>query len=327
MTERLRLDGKVALITGAGRGLGRSYALLLAARGAKVVVNNRIRPGLEDQPPVAEDVVEEIGRSGGDAVASLDDISNYDGARAAVSTALSSYGRLDIVVNNAGVAHSYSFADYPQQEFESLLSIHVRGTWGVCQAAWSALSQSGCGRIINTVSRAAYLGDPQGAAYATAKGATHGLTRALAVEGDAAGIKVNAICPAAWTPLYDRAATDIGAEQRASLQERFKTEYVAPVIVALAHEQCPCTGEVITAMGGRVNRYFVGQTQGVRVGEDFTPEEFLDLLPEIWSEEDYSTIGLAMPGRRGGETPVAEVPAAARPRPDGAAASGRRGGR
>jgi NAD(P)-dependent dehydrogenase (short-subunit alcohol dehydrogenase family) len=319
VTEDLRLDGKVALVTGAGRGLGRSYALLLAERGASVVVNNRIRPGLEAEPPVAEEVVEEIRADGGNAVASLDDISHWGGAQSAVQTALDAYGALHIVVNNAGVAHSYKFDEYPQDQFESLLSIHLHGTWGVCQAAWGALSESGAGRIINTVSRAAYLGDPQGAAYATAKGATHGLTRALAVEGAAKGIKVNAICPAAWTPLYDRAATDIGAEQRAALQERFKTDYVAPVIVALAHDECPCTGEVITAMGGHVNRYFVAQTVGVRVGDDFTPEEFMERLPHIWNEAGYSTIGLAMPGRRGGETPVAEVPAAARPQEPSAA--------
>jgi NAD(P)-dependent dehydrogenase (short-subunit alcohol dehydrogenase family) len=162
------------------------------------------------------------------------------------------------VVNNAGVAQSQTFEGYPESDFESLMGIHVHGTWAVCQEAWPHLTRSGAGRIVNTVSRAAYLGDPQRAAYATAKGATHGLTRALAVEGAGRGIKVNAICPAAWTPLYDRAATDIGEEAREELKRRFRTEYVAPVIVALAHESCPCTGEVITAMGGRVNRYFVG---------------------------------------------------------------------
>jgi NAD(P)-dependent dehydrogenase (short-subunit alcohol dehydrogenase family) len=314
VVEQLRLDGKTALVTGAGRGLGRSYAMLLAERGASVVVNNRIRPGLESEPPVAELVAEEIRAAGGRAVANTDDISDHAAAGSAVRSALDAFGRLDIVVNNAGVAHSFQFESYPQEQFESLLAIHVRGTWAVSQAAWPELAKTGAGRLINTVSRAAYLGDPQGAAYATAKGATHGLTRALAVEGAAVGVKVNAICPAAWTPLYDRAATDVSQEQRAALQERFKTEFVAPVIVALAHDLCPCTGEVITAMGGHVNRYFVAQTAGVRVGEDFTPEQFLELLPGIWDEQGYSTIGLAMPGRRGGETPVAEVPVAARRR-------------
>ena len=312
MAESLRLDGKVALVTGAGRGLGRSYALALAHRGAKVVVNNRIRPGLEHEPPVAAAVAEEIEQAGGRAAVSAHDISRREGARAAVATAVDTFGALDIVINNAGVAHSQTFEGYPQGDFESLMAIHVHGTWAVCQEAWAQLARSGGGRIVNTVSRAAYLGDPQGAAYATAKGATHGLTRALAVEGAAQGIKANAICPAAWTPLYDRAATDIDEEAREELKRRFRTEYVAPVIVALAHESCPCTGEVITAMGGRVNRYFVGETPGIEVGLDFTSEEFLDRLPDVWDEHGYTTIGLAMPGRRGGATPVAEVPAAAR---------------
>lgn len=315
MTEPLRFDGKVALVTGAGRGLGRSYALLLAERGASVVVNNRIRPGLESERPVAEVVAEEIEHAGGRAAASSHDISRPEGAAAAVTSAIDAFGALNIVVNNAGVAHSQTFEAYPRSDFESLMSIHVNGTWAVSQAAWPHLTQSGAGRIVNTVSRAAYLGDPQGAAYATAKGATHGLTRALAVEGAARGIKVNAICPAAWTPLYDRAATDIGQEARDDLRRRFKTEYVAPVIVALAHESCPCTGEVITAMGGKVNRYFVGETRGIEVGVDFTAEEFLDRLPDVWDEEGHSTLGLAMPGRRGGATPVAEVPPAARRTP------------
>lgn len=314
MGERFRLDGRVALVTGAGRGLGRAYAHLLAEHGAQVVVNNRIRPGLEAERPVAEVVVEEIERAGGRAAASVHDISAPDGARAAVATAIDTFGALDVVINNAGVAHSQTFAAYPWEDFTTLMAIHVHGTWGICQAAWPHLVASGRGRVVNTVSRAAYVGDPQGAAYATAKGATHGLTRALAVEGAAHGIKVNAVCPAAWTPLYDRAATDIGAEAREELKRRMKTEYVAPVIVALAHENCPCTGEVITAMGGRVNRYFTGATPGIEVGVEFTPEEFVDRLPDVWDEDGYTTIGLAMPGRRGGATPVAEVPEAARRR-------------
>jgi NAD(P)-dependent dehydrogenase (short-subunit alcohol dehydrogenase family) len=310
--QELRLDGKVALVTGAGRGLGRAYALLLAQRGAAVVINNRIRPGLEHEPPVAEEVVQEIRAGGGVAVANTDDIGRPEGAHAAVNAALEQLGGLDIVINNAGVAHSYVFEEYPQQEFESMIAIHLHGTWHVSQAAWPALAESGSGRLVNTVSRGAYLGDPQGAAYAAAKGATHGLTRALAVEGAAKGIKVNAICPAAWTPLYDRAAIDIGEQARAALAEKMKTEYVSPVIVALAHESCPCTGEVITAIGGHVNRYFVAQTEGIEVDVTFTPEEFIARLPDVWDEHGYSTIGLAMPGRRGGSTPVAEVPAAAR---------------
>jgi NAD(P)-dependent dehydrogenase (short-subunit alcohol dehydrogenase family) len=311
MSEALRFDGKVVLVTGAGRGLGRAYADLLAARGAAVVVNNRIRPGLEHERPVAELAVAEIEAAGGVAIASNEDISSPAGAAKAVATAIESYGRLDAVINNAGVADSQSFHDYPRGQFEALLDIHLGGTLGISQAAWPHLVECGAGRILNTVSRAAYLGDPQNAAYATAKGAIHGMTRALAVEGVAVGIKVNAICPAAWTPLYDRAATDIGEAARADLAARLRTDYVAPVAVALAHERCPCNGEVLTAIGGRVSRYFVGESPGVEIGADFTPEQFLERLPDVWDAEGYAEIGLAVPGTRGGATPVAEVPSAA----------------
>jgi NAD(P)-dependent dehydrogenase (short-subunit alcohol dehydrogenase family) len=314
MAGELRLDGRVVLVTGAGRGLGRAYAELLAQRGASVVVNNRIRPGLEQERPVAKQVVDAIVASGGTAAASTDDISSVEGARAAVAVAIERFGRLDAVVNNAGIAESQKFADYPHERFAALLAIHLSGTWHVSQAAWPHLADSGTGRILNTVSRGAYLGDPQGAAYAASKGAIHGLTRALAVEGIADGIKANAICPAAWTPLYDRAATDIGQEARAALQENLKVSYVAPVVVALVHPDCPCNGEVITAIGRRVSRYYVAETRGIEIDDGFTPEEFLARLPDVWDESGYSVLGLAVPGRRGGATPVAEVPQAARRR-------------
>jgi NAD(P)-dependent dehydrogenase (short-subunit alcohol dehydrogenase family) len=312
MSEEMRLDGKVVLVTGGGRGLGRAYSDLLAARGASVVVNNRIRPGLEGERPIAEVAVEEIEAVGGTAVASNHDIAGREGAEAAVAVAIERFGRLDAVVNNAGVAHSQTFAGYAREEFDALVAIHLGGTVGISQAAWPHLIDSGAGRIVNTVSRAAYLGDPQGAAYAASKGAIHGLTRALAVEGAAVGIKANAICPAAWTPLYDRAATDVSEEQRRDMQRRLRTEYVAPIIVALVHESCPCNGEVLTAIGGKVNRYFVGESIGIQVDVDFTPEKFLERLPDIWDAEGYVEIGIAIPGTRGGATPIAEVPEQAR---------------
>jgi NAD(P)-dependent dehydrogenase (short-subunit alcohol dehydrogenase family) len=311
MSGEMRLDGKVVLVTGAGRGLGRAYAHLLAARGASVVVNNRIRPGLEGDRPVAELVAAEIEAEGGVAVASNDDIAAPGGGVVAVATGIDHFGRLDAVVNNAGIAAAQTFAEYPPEAFEALVGIHLGGTFAITQAAWPHLVESGAGRIVNTVSRAAYLGDPQSSAYAAAKGAIHGMTRALAVEGAAVGIKANAICPAAWTPLYDRAATDLTEEQRQELVRRLRTEHVAPVIVALAHTDCPCNGEVLTAIGGRISRYFVAETTGIEVDVDFTPEELMERLPDVWDAEGYSEIGLAIPGTRGGGTPVAVVPPAA----------------
>ncbi|CAB4936308.1 unannotated protein [freshwater metagenome] len=305
--DTMRLDGKVVLVTGAGRGLGRGYATLLAERGAHVVVNNRIRPGTEHEPPVADEVVAAITAAGGSAVANYADIATKEGAASVVETALDTFGKVDVVVNNAGIVHFYKFDAYPDDEYDDMMAIQLRATWAVAKAAWPHMAAQGYGRVINTVSRGAFFGDGQGAAYAAAKGATYGLTRALAVEGRELGIKVNAICPTAWTPLYAR-APDVTPERRKVLEDDFRVELVSPVIVALAHESCPFTGETIGAAGGHVSRMYIAQTVGMQVGAGFTPEEFLERLPEVWDETDYTVMGLVNPGQRGRGTPVAEVP-------------------
>jgi len=311
--DELRLDEQVAVVTGAGRGLGRAYATHLAARGAKVVVNNRIRPGDQDRPPVAGEVVDAIRAQGGVAVANTGDVGTDCGARSVVETALEAFGRIDIVVNNAGVAHFYTLADYPDAELDRMLAVHLRGTWFVTKAAWPHLQAQGYGRVVCTVSRGAFFGDPQGAAYAAAKGGIYGLTRALAVEGSECGIKVNAISPTAWTPMY-ASAPDVSPERRALMQEKFRTELVAPAVVALAHRSCPFTGEIILSAGGEVSRVFMAKTPGTRFEGAFTPEDFLERLPEVWSEDGAQAIGLVIPGQRSQTTPVTEVPPEARRR-------------
>lgn len=314
LQETMRFDGQVAVVTGAGRGLGRAYATLLAERGAKLVVNNRVRIGTEHEPRVADTVVESIIAAGGTAVANTANVDDREGAASVIQAALDSFGRIDMVVNNAGIVHFHKFADYPDDEFDEMLAIQLHGTWFVTKAAWPHLLAQGYGRIVNTVSRGAFFGDPQGAAYAAAKGATYGLTRALAVEGRAHGIKVNAISPTAWTPLYAR-ASDVSPERRAILEADFRTELVSPVVVALAHSSCPFTGEVIGAAGRHVSRMFMAQTRGATVADGFTPEEFIERLPEVWSEDQAIAMGLVTPGARGGSTPIAEVPDEARAKP------------
>ncbi|MEU6643609.1 SDR family NAD(P)-dependent oxidoreductase [Saccharomonospora sp. NPDC046836] len=311
MTAQLRLDRQVAVVTGAGRGLGQAYARALAERGASVVVNNRIRPGTEDQPPVAAEVAGSITAAGGSAVADTSDIGTKGGAEAVIETALKAFGRIDIVVNNAGIVQFHRFAEYPDDEFEQMLDIHFRGTWRINQAAWPHLAGQGYGRIVNTVSRGAFFGDAHGAAYASCKGAILGMTRALAVEGKSLGIMVNAISPTAWTPLYAR-APDVSPERREVLARDFRPEQVAPVLVALAHSSCRFTGEVIAAAGAQVSRFFLGQTEGAALSAEPTPEEFVEQLPDVWDETDYVPVGLVTPGQRAQRTPRAEVPAAAR---------------
>lgn len=304
--DDMRLDGQVAIITGAGRGLGKSYALALAARGAKVLVNNRIRAGQEHLTPVAEEVAGEITAAGGVAAANTADLSTAEGARSIVQAALDAFGRIDIVVNNAGIVHFHTLAEYPDDEFDEMMAIQFRAAWFLTQAAWPHFIAQGYGRVVNTVSRGGFFGDPHGAAYAAAKGATYSFTRALAVEGREHGIRVNAICPVAWTPLYARAA-DVSAERQAELEANFRTDRVAPVVVALAHESCPFTGEVIMAAGGQVNRLYIAHTEGVHLDGDFTPEDVFAALPEIWSEEGAFAMGLVGEGRGGG-TPRTVVP-------------------
>jgi NAD(P)-dependent dehydrogenase (short-subunit alcohol dehydrogenase family) len=151
--DEMRFDGQVAVVTGAGRGLGRAYALLLAQRGAKVVVNNRIRPGTEHDPPVADEVVDFITAAGGAAVANTSDISTKAGAVSVIATALEAFERIDVVINNAGIVHFYKFGDYPDDEFETMLGIQLRATWSVTQAAWPHFKEQGYGRVVHTVSR------------------------------------------------------------------------------------------------------------------------------------------------------------------------------
>lgn len=307
----LRLDGQVAVVTGAGRGLGNAYARLLAERGAKVLVNNRIRPGHEQLRPVAEEAAEQIGAAGGEAVADTSDIGTKAGAEGLVEHALDAFGRIDVVVNNAGVVQFHEFADYPDDEFDLMVDIHLRGTWRINRAAWPHLAKQGYGRIVNTVSRGAFFGDPRGAAYASCKGAILGMTRALAVEGGKTGIAVNAISPTAWTPLY-ASAPDVDPERRKVLEREFRPEQVAPVLVLLAHPSCDFTGEVVAAAGRQVSRFFLGQTEGAQLSLDPTPEEVLERLPDVWDETGYNPVGLVDPVQRAQKTPVAEVPASAR---------------
>jgi NAD(P)-dependent dehydrogenase (short-subunit alcohol dehydrogenase family) len=283
----------------------------LAERGAKVVVNNRVRPSADDDGLVAEKVVAGIQAAGRTAVANTGDIGTQAGAESVVQTALDAFGRVDIVVNNAGIVHFYKFEAYPDDEFDLMFAIQLRGTWFVTKAAWPHMIAQQYGRVVNTVSRGAFFGDPQGAAYASAKGATYGLTRALAVEGMEHNIKVNAIAPTAWTPLYAR-APDVSPERRRQLEENFRTDLVSPVVVALVHPACSFTGEVIGAAGGTLYRAFMAQTKGVEVGNSFVAEQFYEVLPEVWSEEEYFPVGLVTPGQRVQKTPVTEVPPEAR---------------
>jgi NAD(P)-dependent dehydrogenase (short-subunit alcohol dehydrogenase family) len=307
MNNDIRLDGQVAVVSGAGRGLGLAYAGLLAARGAQVLVNNRIRQGTESERPVAEVAAQAIRAKGGSAVANTADIGSRSGATSVIDAALEAFGRIDILINNAGIVHFQHFETYPLEEYREMLSIQFESTWHMTQAAWPHFCEQNYGRVVNTVSRAAFFGDPQGAAYAASKGGVYGLTRALAVEGESHGIKVNAISPTAWTPLYSR-APDVTPERRKLLEDSFQASRVAPVVVALAHRSVPFTGEVIGAAGGHVSRIYVAQTRGLQLDATASPETVMESFPMIWDETESAPMGLVRAGARGSGTPVTENP-------------------
>ncbi|GAA1846022.1 SDR family NAD(P)-dependent oxidoreductase [Actinomadura bangladeshensis] len=279
MTQ-LRFDDRVAVVTGAGHGLGRAYALLLASRGAKVVVNDLGGPpdgsaGASLTP--AEEVVREIEQAGGEAVASGHDVSDEQSARAIVQLAVDRFGGVDIVINNAGTNPTAPFVDTPRSVFEKVLAVHLLGAWSVTQAAWPHLVAGGRGRVVNTCSAAMFQGHGLRATYSAAKGALYGLTRDLAVEGGNHGMKVNALCPGALTRMLQSSSKEIRDRMAP-----WKPEAVANPVAVLAHDSCPVNGETIEARGGEVRRVYVAHTPGIEVAADaLTPELVSERFAEI----------------------------------------------
>ena len=249
--SELRFDGRVAVVTGAGRGIGRAYALLLAERGASVVVNDlggsMSGQGADDGP--AASVVAEIEAAGGEAIADTSDVANEIGARALVATAVERFGRLDALVANAGIMRWAGFPDVSTEDYEAHLAVHVGGAFHTARAAWPHLVEHGHGRIVLTTSTG-MLGLPGNTAYAIAKGGVIGLARSLAIAGARDGITANCIAPAASTRMAGEGGPDMPPEQ------------VAPMVAYLAHESCPVSGEIYTAGAGRFARLFIGSTPG-----------------------------------------------------------------
>jgi NAD(P)-dependent dehydrogenase (short-subunit alcohol dehydrogenase family) len=244
MAERMRFDGQVAIITGAGRGLGRQYALALATRGAKVVVNNRT--GAEDP---AADVVNAIQAAGGEAMVNHEDVSAPTAGASLVDAALQTYGRLDIVVSNAGPQSVQGpFVETTLESLEEMLGAHVRGTYTLLRAAWPYLVEHDYGRVITTGSASGFYGQPGAVEYSAAKGAIIGLTRALAHESQGTGVRVNLLSPAGMTGPNER--LDVPEEQKVLLRRWLDPALVAPAVLWLAHESCPFNGRIFSA-GGR----------------------------------------------------------------------------
>jgi NAD(P)-dependent dehydrogenase (short-subunit alcohol dehydrogenase family) len=279
MTD-LGFDGKVAIVTGAGGGLGRSHALELARRGARVVVNDlggSIDGSGASEGPAAQ-VVKEIADLGGEAVANRDSVATAEGGEAIVAAALEAFGRIDIVVNNAGILRDKSFHNLTPDLVDPVIDVHLKGAFNVTRAAWTHFREQNYGRVVNTSSNSGLLGNFGQANYAAAKMGLVGLTKVLAIEGAKYGIKTNAIAPVAFTRMT--------ADLMPGLEEKLKPELVTPVVIFLAHEDCPVSGEVFSAGGGVVARYFVGLTPGY-VNTEQTAEDIRDNFDQIRDETGY----------------------------------------
>jgi NAD(P)-dependent dehydrogenase (short-subunit alcohol dehydrogenase family) len=244
-------------VTGAGRGLGRSYALLLASQGAKVVVNDSggsLTGDGSDAGP-ADEVVREITTAGGEAVASIESVATPEGGRAIIDAALDRYGRIDILVHNAGNVRRASLKEMTYDDFEAVVDVHLRGAFHVVRPAFGPMCQAGYGRVVLTSSIGGLYGNHEVANYAVAKAGVIGLSNVAALEGAASDVKSNVIVPAAVTRMAEGIDT--------SAYPPMGPELVAPVVGWLAHESCSITGEVLVALAGRVAKAVVTETPGV----------------------------------------------------------------
>ncbi|MBM4383806.1 MAG: SDR family oxidoreductase [Deltaproteobacteria bacterium] len=254
--SQISFAGRVAVITGAGGGLGRTYALEIARRGGRVVVNDLGgKPdGSGASTSMADQVVKEIAEAGGQAVANYDSVSTPEGGRAIVQTALDHFGRVDIVINNAGILRDKTFAKLTPEELEIVLDVHLKGAFYVTQPAFPVMKQNGYGRILFTASAAGVLGNFGQTNYGAAKMGLVGLSNVLAIEGAKNGIQCNVITPIANTRLTQDLLGPIAA--------KLAPECVTPLALYLVSEQCTLTHEIFTVGGGRYARFFIGMNEG-----------------------------------------------------------------
>lgn len=250
MSDPIRFDTRVAIVTGAGGGLGRAHALALAARGARVVVNDVGN---------AQAVVDEIRAAGGEAMASTASVSDADAVQDMVARVMAQWGRIDILINNAGILRDKSFAKTPPEFFEAVIDVHLRGAWVCTQAVWEIMRAQGYGRVLMTTSSSGLYGNFGQANYSSAKLALVGLMNTLAIEGEKSGIRVNALAPAAMTQMTE-------ALLPAGAGAVLGPEKVAPAALFLVSEGAP-TKTILTAGAGVFAVARIEETPGLALGD------------------------------------------------------------
>lgn len=252
-----RFDGRVAVITGAGRGLGRSYARLLASKGARIVVNDvgaSLNGDGKDAGP-ANEVVAEIKAAGGEAVSCTATVATPEGGKSIIEAALDSYGRIDVLIHNAGNVRYGSLEEISYEDFKSVVDVHLMGAFHVVRPAFPLMCKAGYGRVVLTSSIGGLYGNHSCVNYGMSKAGMIGLNNIVAIEGAPKGIKSNIILPGAVTRMAEGLDT--------SKYPPMDPELVAPVVGWLAHESCTITGEMLVSMAGRVARALVAETEGV----------------------------------------------------------------
>lgn len=276
----LRYDDQVAIVTGAGNGLGRSHAMFLASRGAKVIVNDLggSVDGAGSSESAAQKVVDEIVAAGGSAVPNFNNVASFEGAQAVIDTAMETYGRVDILVNNAGILRDKSFKKMSKEDFDSVINVHLIGTAYMCKAVWPIMyDQQNYGRIINTTSAASF-GNYGQTNYSAAKAGIVGFSKALAQEGFKHNVRTNILAPIARTRMTE--------DLLGPMAKDLHPELVTPVVAYCAHKDCSVNGEIFSAGGGRIGRIFWGVTPGVKMA-DISAEDMRDNIKEIMDPAEY----------------------------------------
>ncbi|UXA20097.1 SDR family oxidoreductase [Mycobacterium sp. SMC-4] len=282
--QRLTFEDQVAIVTGAGGGLGRCHALELARRGARVVVNDlgSSVDGSGASASAAQTVVDEITAAGGIAIANVDSVATEAGGAAIVETAMEAFGRVDILVNNAGILRDAAFKNMTADQVDAVIAVHLTGAFNVTRAVWPVMREQNYGRIVQTSSGTGLFGNFGQTNYGAAKMGLIGMMHVLSIEGARNNIAVNAIAPIARTRMTE----DIMGEAGKAMDP----ELVTPVVVYLAHRSCDRTAHIYSVGAGKVSRVFIGVTRGIE-DRELTAEAVAENIDRIDDSESFTIRG------------------------------------